>query len=354
MITFNPGPSKVYPQIKEYLNDAFDEGILSIPHRSEKFSEIYLSIIDSLREKLNVPIDYSVYFFSSATECWSVISEGAVEDSTVHAFNGTFGKRWYNFSYKINQRVARIELDPDESWELIKEEPGLNTFEMLCVSQNETANGTQFRPSFLRELRKLLPECLFTIDATSSLGGIDLPIQDADIWFASVQKCFGLPAGLAIMVCSPRTVELFYKHNYNDQFNSLINTHQNYLKLQTTHTPNVLNIYLLHRVLKEIEPIQKITEKILARSARLYDFFDSHPFLVPYVRNKVNRSDTVVTVTAMPGVIKKVREEAEKQGIFIGAGFDFLKEKTLRIANFPAIDDTEFEMLLQFLSEVRR
>lgn len=354
MITFNPGPSQVYPKLKEYFSDAYDEGIMSIPHRSDRFSEIYNGIIRLLQEKLNVPPDYSVYFFSSATECWSVIAECAVEDSTVHAFNGSFGKRWYHYSYTINGRVARIELDPDESWELIREESGMNTFEMMCVSQNETANGTQFRPSFIKEFHQWLPNCQLAIDATSSLGGIELPIEDADIWFASVQKCLGLPAGLAVMLCSPRSVDLFYKHNYKDQYNSLIFTHENYKKRQTTHTPNILNIYLLYRVLQDLEPIKHITTKTLARSQRYYDFFDNHPFLVPYVRNKVNRSDTVIAVTASPPVIKKVREEAERAGIYLGEGYDYLKDKTFRIANFPAISDEAMETLLGFLAEVKR
>ena len=34
--TFNPGPSAVYPAVRQYLTDAFDEGWLSAPHRSEK------------------------------------------------------------------------------------------------------------------------------------------------------------------------------------------------------------------------------------------------------------------------------------------------------------------------------
>jgi phosphoserine aminotransferase len=149
-------------------------------------------------------------------------------------------------------------------------------------------------------------------------------------------------------------VDLFYKHNYKDQYNSLIFTHENYKKRQTTHTPNVLNIYLLYRVLQDLDHIKHITTKTLARSQRYYDFFDNHPFLVPYVRNKVNRSDTVIAVTASPPVIKKVREEAERAGIFLGEGYEYLKDKTFRIANFPAISDEAMDTLLGFLAEVKR
>jgi phosphoserine aminotransferase len=52
-----------------------------------------------------------------------------------------------------------------------------------------------------------IPDALIAVDATSSMAGVELDWQSADIWFASVQKCFGLPAGMAVMVCSPRALQ---------------------------------------------------------------------------------------------------------------------------------------------------
>lgn len=58
------------------------------------------------------------------------------------------------------------------------------------------------------------------MDATSTMGGINLPWLEADVWFASVQKCLGIPAGLGVLICSPKALEratqLNKKVHYND------------------------------------------------------------------------------------------------------------------------------------------
>ena len=54
MYTFNPGPSAVYPAVRQYLTDAFDEGWLSAPHRSEKVTSLVRQAVTDLKSKLNV------------------------------------------------------------------------------------------------------------------------------------------------------------------------------------------------------------------------------------------------------------------------------------------------------------
>src|SRR5437773_1124987 len=61
-VTFYPGPSKVYPQVAAYMQDAYNEGILSINHRSTECMNIVKSVVALLQEKLGVPADYSVFF----------------------------------------------------------------------------------------------------------------------------------------------------------------------------------------------------------------------------------------------------------------------------------------------------
>ena len=64
-MTFYPGPSKVYPQVGQYLQDAFVEGVLSVNHRSPECMAITHGAIEGLHKKLNVPEDYFIYFISS-------------------------------------------------------------------------------------------------------------------------------------------------------------------------------------------------------------------------------------------------------------------------------------------------
>ncbi len=70
MLTFYPGPSKVYPELAIYMQDAMKEGILSQNHRSLAFMNMLSNCMNLFKEKQNIPNDYMVYFTSSATECW--------------------------------------------------------------------------------------------------------------------------------------------------------------------------------------------------------------------------------------------------------------------------------------------
>ena len=51
--------------------------------------------------------------------------------------------------------------------------------------------------------------------------------------------------------------------------------------------------------------------------------------------------------TSDPDVIK---EKALAQNMILGNGYGTLKDTTLRIANFPAVDDVQFQILLEWLS----
>ncbi len=78
-LSFYPGPSQLYPEVEGYLQDAYRSGILSMNHRSPAFMDMLSGILAAMHEKLAVPTDYEIYFTSSATECWEIVSQSLVE-----------------------------------------------------------------------------------------------------------------------------------------------------------------------------------------------------------------------------------------------------------------------------------
>jgi phosphoserine aminotransferase len=171
----------------------------------------------------------------------------------------------------------------------------------------------------------------------------------------------------------------------------MILLHENMLKFQTTHTPNILNIFLLSKVMKMIGSITIIDKKIRKRSQEMYDFLLANSFKLlpiepilcidlseklPINRRitdidkkttsfandfyekfsilsknelKSNFSPTVLTITATEKVIAKLKINAQNNGILLGNGYGKWKNTTIRIANFPAITDSEFELLKENL-----
>lgn len=350
MISFYPGPSKVHEEIKSYLQDAYNEGILSINHRSQEFISLNRFTNNLLRKKLSIPADYTIIYTSSATECWEIIAQSFIKKNSVHCYNGAFGKKWFEYSKKLKPEIRAIEfgieevLDPS-SLEIKRED------ELIAITQNETSNGTQVIDPLIYEIKKRNPECLVAVDATSSMGGIHLGFHNADIWFASVQKCFGLPAGMGILICSPQAMEVAKEIADNNHYNSFLFMAENAAKSQTHTTPNVLGIYLLMRILKDNPKIDK-TDKILKNRIHLLTaFFENQTKFIHLVDNLLVRSDTVLALKANPKILNKLKIAAEKKGIKLGNGYGEWKESSFRIANFPAHSKHDYEKLLDFFED---
>ena len=60
MLSFYPGPSKVHPEALGYIQEAFDQGIVSINHRSERFEKLLEATFQELHSKWNIPSDYTI------------------------------------------------------------------------------------------------------------------------------------------------------------------------------------------------------------------------------------------------------------------------------------------------------
>ncbi|WP_303311348.1 aminotransferase class V-fold PLP-dependent enzyme [Hymenobacter sp. BT730] len=349
MYTFNPGPAQVYPQVRQYLQDAYDEGWLSAPHRGERFTGLMRQTVTDLKTRLNVPQDYTVFFMSSATECWEVLTQSLTPTKSLHLYNGAFGEKWYDYAKALRPASTGIQFGLDDLPN-ITNLPLDSQTDLVCITQNETSNATQLRDGFILNLYNRVGNALLAVDATSSLAGIQMKYIKADIWYASVQKCFGLPAGLSVMLLSPRAVDRLRQINERAHYNSLASQYEKMLNFQTTHTPNVLGIYLLSRMLQDRPPIKAVHQHLTDRATKLYDYFDQATQLRPLVQNPETRSTTVVALQAPPALIDEVKRRALTQGLQLGSGYGGWKPNSLRIANFPAIPDAAFEQLVQFFA----
>lgn len=350
MITFAPGPSKVYDALPRYMQDAYEQGILSANHRSSVFMNLYRETEQLMREKLHMPDAYRLLFTSSATENWEIITQSVVEKASFHIYSGSFGKKWIEFAKYINPATGGIKIEANQSIDVgsldIPEE-----FDLIAITQNETANATQVPMQVIAAIGEKYPEKMIAVDTTSSMGGIELDFGLADIWYASVQKCFGLPAGLGILIVSPKAIEKVYQKGEKGRYNSLSFMLENAESYQTHYTPNVFGIYLLNRVLKDLEEIQHVDKKLRDRMKTLETTIANTSSLRMLVNNENTRSTTVMAISGSEELITSVKKAAEKEGMQMGSGYGPLKPTSFRIANFPAITDAEFEKLNSFLKQ---
>lgn len=342
---FYPGPSRVYSNITEYIYEAYMDGIMSINHRSREFMDMMVETKSILHDKLQIPEDYEILFTSSATECWEILAQSLTVHKSQHFYNGAFGEKWADYASNLVS-VVRVPFGLNDQ---LPVHEVLADADLIGVTQNETSNATQVPMSTMQQLRKQAEGKLIAVDVTSSLAGIRIDYTAADVWYGSVQKCFGLPAGMGIMLLSPQAVQAAEKIGENKHYNSLLRLVENARKNQTSYTPNVLNIFLLNRTQAVSRGIDYVSAKLAKRMEAYEELFDHTDGFSHLVENPEVRSETVLAIQA--AAPDKIKAKALERGIVLGSGYGPWKSSTFRIANFPAIKTKEVEKLLSFFAK---
>ncbi|OGE20994.1 hypothetical protein A2778_05020 [Candidatus Daviesbacteria bacterium RIFCSPHIGHO2_01_FULL_40_24] len=339
-IYFTVGPSQVYPTLHKHMGKAIKEEICSLNHRSQQFKNLYKETADGLKKLLNVPENFQIFFVSSATESMERVIQSCCQDTSFHIVAGAFGKAWSNYASQVGKNAVThiFENTPDVNLDNLTVPKAA---EIICITQNETSTGCSIPIEEIINLKKKNPEKLVAIDIVSSAPYIDINFKYIDIAFFSVQKGFGLPAGLAVIIAGPKALEKTEKMikkgikvgSYHS-FRSLSEKAKDY---QTPLTPNVLNIYLLNSVVKDMlklsaNKIRKDTEK---KAQMIYGYFKTSTRYFPFIKNPLFCSPTTPVLDVL-GDSEQIRKKLSKKGFIIGAGYGTNRENHIRIANFPA------------------
>ena len=351
---FTPGPSAMYPMVKYHVTNAFKENVPSISHRSGEFKKIFEECVTNLKELLQIPDNYEIVFTGSATEIWERIIQNQIEKSSTHIVHGSFSKRFYETALDYNIQAQAITSRAGTLPDLAGMK--LNS-ELLAVIHNETSTGVTQPMEDIYALRSANPNVLIAIDAVSSLPYAKLDFDKIDTAYFSVQKGFGLPAGLGVWLVNDRCIEKANKKLEKGisigSYHSLPSLIKQAKRFQTPETPNVLGIYLLAKVAndmlkKGIDQIRKETEY---KSNLLYFTAQNHSILLPFVKKEKWRSKTIFVgecKISSTEIISKLK----KKGLLIGAGYGDSKTTQIRIANFPAHSKEQIEMLVDAINEI--
>lgn len=353
MLHFTVGPSQVYPTLYKHLQKAMKEDVPSMSHRGSEFKKLYRQVEENLKKLLGIPKEYEIYFVSSALEAFERSLMGTVERVSLHILTGSFGKAWYKFASDLGKKPQKVEVEAGEGIDLSKLKIQKEV-ELICITQNDTSTGIALPMEEIHALKLHNPKKLIALDVVSSIPYVDIDFEKIDITLFSVQKGFGLPAGLGIMVVSPEALEkgrkLIQKGISIGSYHSLLNLSEKYQDFQTPETPNVLNIYLLNNVLKDMlkKGIEKIRRETDQKAKLFYDFFSKHPVFDPFVKEDKYYSKTSL-VFDVKGQSKKIRDRLSKKGFLVGAGYGANSENHIRIANFPAHPPSSVKRLLSLL-----
>lgn len=327
-----------------------NEEVGSISHRSGAFQKIYEATEISLRELLDIPEDYKVLFLSSATDIWERIIQNLVAEKSHHFVNGAFSKRFYEFAIGLGKQSTQEVADPGQEFASFDVPKGS---EVIGVTQNETSTGYAFDANQLKVIRENNPDALISLDVVSSIPAVPTPFDLIDTTYFSVQKSFGMPAGLGVWIINQkaidRAIELENK-GVTGTYRKLSTLVKSAEKHQTPETPNVVAIYILGKIAEDMiaRGIKMVRNETIYKSTILYQTLESSALFTPFVGEKKNRSKTVI-VAETPEQ-SRILEDLEKKKIIPGKGYGAFKNDHLRIANFPAHSKEQVEMLCDLLA----
>ena len=350
MLSFYPGPSKVHPEVLGFIQEAFSNGVVSINHRSERFEVLLKDTLQILHEKWNIPQDYTLYFISSATEAWEIVAQSLIKEKSLHLYNGAFGKKWAHYTKQIIPNVLSVEFGLNEDLKSIAPTLTTKDFDTICLVQSETSNGTG--QTICRSDFDLQEDAIIAVDATSTMGGINLPWPEADVWFASVQKCMGIPAGLGVLICSSKALERATQLNKKVHYNDVLLMEENRKLFQTHYTPNVLSIYVLNKLAHLLPNLTVIDQQTWEKASILTDYFsNANSFNLSFLIENPNlRLPTVFALQGEPEQIKRLQNLCLKHNIELGKGYGEWKDNTIRIANFPSHTLEDFSQLINLIN----
>lgn len=351
-IYFTPGPSQIYYTVPDHLKNAVKEDVMCISHRSATFQKIFESTRASLKELLNIPDGYEIYFTSSANEIWERIIQNLVIESSHHFINGSFAKKFHQFAQSYQKEASATKADDGEDFDNL-EVP--EKAELISVTLNETSIGFGFDVEKIKKLRETYPDKLLALDAVSAFPAINFDLSMVDTAYFSVQKCFGLQAGLGVWILNQRCFDQYEKVKQagvvTGSYHDLSDLKANGDKNQTPETPNILGIYLLGKVCDDMlfRGTKMIQNDTIYKATILYQALEQNPKFNPFISTKATRSKTVIVAECEGGNAGILKALTEK-GFVIGKGYGSYKESHIRIANFPVHSKEQMEMICDIIA----
>jgi phosphoserine aminotransferase len=348
---FGSGPSKVPASvIAEFGTRA--AAIMGTSHRQPPVRDLVARIRDGLRSLFAPPDGYEVVLGNGgATAFWDAAAFCLIERRSMHAVCGEFSAKFAAVTdgapFLQAPDVRRSEYG---STPLLEPNPDVDAY---AWPHNETSTGV------LLPVRRVAPEGLMLVDATSAAGGVEVDVAEADAYYFAPQKVFAGDAGLWLALLSPAALERISalgRQRWCPPALDLALAVENSRRQQTYNTPAIATLWLLaHQVESLLADggIAKAAARCADSAGRLYAWAEMSSFARPFVADPALRSPLVVTVdldeeidaTAVAGALRA-------NGIVDTEPYRGLNRNQLRIGVYPAVDPDDASALTRCIDWV--
>ena len=347
-----PGPTPCPPQALQAM------GRQMINHRGEEFAKILESTTEKLKQVFQTRADVFLLTASGTGGMEAaIVNTLSPGDKVLSISNGFFGERFSDIAEKYGAKVIHLDfewgkpVDPDAVAKALRADGDIKA---VLVTHNETSTGMTNNLGEISTVVKTFDK-LFLVDAISSLGCINLPVDDwhCDVVVTASQKGWMVPPGLAMVSVSEKAWRAHAQAKMPRYYWDFSKARDYLQKGQTPWTPAVSVCYALNTTLD------------LMLSEGLDNIFARHAQVAQITRNGVKAldlslfpdenyaSNTVTAVNASDKIdvstlIRVLREEHE---VIIAGGQQKLAGKIFRIGHLGSVYNDDIESVLEALNK---
>ena len=326
-----------------------------INHRSREFETLFLGVSKKLQTVFQTTADVLI-FPGSGT--------GGLEASIVNLFSpgqtvlavvvGSFGQRFADIAEAFGLKVIRQEFpagkaaDPNEMESLIRQ---YQKIVGVLVTHNETSTGVTNPIAHIAKVVKNQHKLLL-VDAVSSLGAIDLPVDrlGIDVAITASQKAWMSPPGLTMLSVSKTAWKAHENAKLPHYYWDFSRAKKYLAKGQTPYTPALTALYALDTALTLM--LREGMANVFARHNTLGQRLRTNikALGLSLFADEAYASNTVTAIN-VPHYIgaKDLLAKLRKLGIIVASGQDSLKDKIFRIAHMGHISESDIAEITQAL-----
>ncbi len=348
-----PGPTPLPSEVLQALSRQM------INHRGPEFGQILNRVTANLKQLFQTKGDVFLLTGSGTggleTAIVNTLSPG---DKVLSVSVGAFGDRFATIAEQFGAEVILLRFewgkaaDIDAVRQALQAEPKIKA---VLVTHNETSTGVTNDLASISLVVKEFDKLLL-VDAISSLGSINLPVDDwhLDVAVTGSQKGWMAPPGLAMVSLSPEAWQANAKAKMPRFYWDFAKA-KSYLEIeQTPWTPAITTVFALSASLEMM--LKEGLPNIIARHARVAKATrDGIKSLgLSLFAEEGYASNTVTAVAASDGLDTKkmLRILRQEHQIVLAGGQQRLDGKIFRIGHLGWVTEDDIKPVISALKVV--
>ncbi len=348
-----PGPTPLPDEVLRAMSKQM------INHRGAEFQQMLNGVTAKLKQLFQTKGDVFLLTGSGTGGLEAaIVNTLSPGDKVLSVSIGVFGERFAAIAQEFGAEVVPLRFDwgkaadADAVRQALQAEPEIKA---VLVTHNETSTGVTNDlaaiSSVVKESDKLL-----LVDAISSLGSINLPVDDwhCDVAVTGSQKGWMAPPGLAMVSVGEQAWRAHAEARMPRFYWDFARARSYLEKGQTPWTPAVTAVYALAVSLDMM--LEEGLPNIVARHGRVAKAArDGVKSLgLSLFAEESHASNTVTAVSASAGLdtkkmLKLMREE---HGVVLAGGQQNLDGRIFRIGHLGLVSEDDIETVLSKLKVV--